>query len=1046
MAFIRNCFVIAVLALGVRCAKAQTVYYPARSSQLLKATAVDMAMLLQSAIPGSAFNILEYTQVPATGIILVYDSIVTGNGSCKVESNGTNHITFRSAQDNGLNYGVYQYLEQRGFHFYLPGAIWEIIPTLVSPYKLTDTTFTVHFKYQGWFISGGQNRWVMDNNANYNWDTYYGENGHNWALYQRRNGMTGGYRFTGHRGDIMTGAYLDMLKNNPCYIACNDGLRVADNHAVPDINNQAAMQLWSGTIEKQYTQFRNTIHGNVGLYADYYRNFNYYYGNIGIEVPDGAAWGNSKDNTGCSNMDYPAESDQHIMLANFTAQSLKTLYPEKQFQLYAYSSHANTPTATISIDNNIDVQVISTAFQNESSAKGLLNRWYNKTASVSEYHYLNIPQWGGETPMFYLDDLKSTLQRVKEKNSQGIVWEASPAKFASLPFLLAANTDLKNNTPVDSTLQHFCNALFAGAANSIFKLLQLWSDDRTISTGEFIQDNKYKLPVYLQLVNEAGLQTKNASPVVKERIRELKAYMHYMLLYYDWLFDQRSHAAKTDKAAALCLYLAGINKLQLVNSYFLIADITSRYSKTDPFYVNYNVINGGAYQNGNLPLVTPAEMDADFQQDLGSLQPLQSFITETAAFTREQFANGNILPVKEISVKLTYTNGSDYPNRSEFYIDAPAAGNFSIQYTPHFNMPDKGHINFTLEAVNKALMVIRDFTIDQNAGPGSLTIPLPASGTYKLSVVSKYKSAVDLIISTNGNSFYKKGAFLGNKTENYRSDLHSFPGYFYVPGGAGKIYFSINNSNPGGSSYASPADISKAFVIKDNNGNTQLPRLVTPNDSAFFYIEVPPGTADAFWQVSKMEQYNLCFTNISNLLWYAERQPCVNNGITVSAVNKKGTCITRLTAASYGTNNKWTVNDMGKLYTFIDQPAVELPDMLSSNAVITLTGGGYCTVIKRIGDDMNYIKTKEACVSGSPLPVVFLKPVLYPNPSNGIYNCLQNGEALTADEISITTAQGVRVAGFKNARQFNISQLAAGVYWYRLVSKGEIYSGKLVKF
>ena len=43
----------------------------------------------------------------------------------------------------------------------------------------------------------------MDNYANYDWDSYFSENGHNWSLYQLRNGMIAEYGFTGRRGDIM---------------------------------------------------------------------------------------------------------------------------------------------------------------------------------------------------------------------------------------------------------------------------------------------------------------------------------------------------------------------------------------------------------------------------------------------------------------------------------------------------------------------------------------------------------------------------------------------------------------------------------------------------------------------------------------------------------------------------------------------------------------------------------------------------------------------------------------------------------------------------
>ena len=1046
MAFIRNCFGTIVLAFCMMHTTAQTIYYPAHSSQLLKATAGDVAMLLQKAIIGSHFTIQEYGSLPTAGIIFVYDSTVNDNQSCRVESNGTSFVKFNAAQDNGLNSGIYQYLRQQGFRFYQPGSIWEIIPVLSSPYKKIDSTYTNNFKYQSWSISGGHNRWAMDNNNDYGWDSYFGENGHNWALYQRRNGMTGGYHFAGHRGDIMTDNYLTALQTNPCYVACYNGSRAPDRSSVPDINNTASMQLWGSSIEQQYSQFKNTIYSNTSLYANYYRNFNYYNGSIGIEVPDGAQWGNSKDSKGCNAGDYPKESDQQFILANFTVQKLATTYPDKRFQLYAYSSHADQPSSPVVISDKIDVQVVPTAFQNESSAKGLLNRWYNRTKNISEYHYLNIPQWGGETPMFYLDDMKTTLQRAKEKNSQGIIWEASPAKFASLPFLLAANNNLKDNIAVDNTLHDFCDDMFAGANKKIFELLQLWSNDRSVTVGDFIQDNKYKLPLYLGLLNEAVKETQDAAPVVKERISELEAYMHYMVLYYDWLFDQRSNSAKVAKAATLCVYLAKINKLQLVNSYFLIADINSRFAVTDDFYRQFNVTTGTAYQNGNLPLITTQEIDLNFQQDISSQSNLiQQYQLSTAAFVKDQFTNGNLSPLKKITVKITYTNGANYPNRSEFYLAAPAAGSFSIQYTPHFNMPGKGYINFTVEATDKALQVVKDFSIDNSGTAGTLNISLPAAGTYKLSVVSKYKSAIDLVITTNGNYFYRNGPFLGNKTENYRTNLLSLPGYFYVPGGNSKIYFSVNNSNPGGSGYATAEDISKAFVIKDNSGNTVVPHLVTPEDSALFYLEIPVGSDGTFWQVYKMEQYNLCFANISNLQWYAERKPCSNANFTVAVIKKNGECITRLTAAANAANLKWEIYDVGRWFKFGNQSVVDLPNYSSPNAIITLMNSSSCSVTKRIGEDESFLRAREACASGAALPDVGAKPVLYPNPSNGIFNCLQNGAVLNANEIVVTNAQGKEIGSFKEVKQFNISNASAGIYWYRMTVNGVEFKGKLLK-
>jgi hypothetical protein len=1037
MAFIRNCFVIAVMILCVLFTKAQTVSYPPMPSQLLRSTAEDVAALLQKAIPGSHFTTAVYTNVPATGIIFIYDSTIADNVACKIESNGSTYIKFSAAQDNGLCFGVYQYLQSLGFRFYQPGSIWEMVPVLSSAYKQTDSIYTTRFKYQSWFVSGGHNRWAMDNTTSYGWDSYFGENGHNWALYQRRNGMTGAYRFAGHRGDIMSGDYLTTLQNNPCYVACYDNSRVASRQSVPDVNNVAAMDLWSQTIEQKYTVYRNSILNNPVLYLNQFRNFNYANQYIGIEVPDAAKWGNSVDNSGCPGLAYSKESDQQFKLANYTAQKINSHYPNARFQLYAYSTHADVPAQNIAINDNIDIQLIPAVYQNLTTTNGIRNRWYKRSKNISEYNYLNLSGWTGETPGFYLNDLKATVQIAKDKKSQGMVWEASPAKFASLPYLLAANKSLLDNVAVDKTLQEFCDNMFAAAGKNIYELLQLWTNENSIAGGI---SNKYKIPLYLKMIAAAEQKIQNEPAVVKERMRELKAYLHYMILYFDWASDQRSNDAKADKAAALCIYLAKINRMQLVNSYYLIATITSRYATTSNFYQQYNNANGLAYQNGNLPLITAAEIDNNFQVDHANFSNLvDNYKFETASFIKDRFDAGNISPLKNITVQLKYTSGMDYYNRCEFFIKAPAAGSFTINYDPTFDMPDKGYINFTVESADKTLEIIEDLSLDRNAKPGSLTVSLPSSGIYKLTVSSKYRSSVQLKINTNKNIFYKQGAFFGKATEVYQNNT-GLPEYFYVPAGTGKVYFSMSTG-------ASATTINNAFAIKDNNGKTLTARFVTPNDSALFYIDIPEESKGKFCRITKKGNYDLVFSNISNLLWYGEPkpQPCAKADFTVSVINRKGNCITQLKAFATTGQFQWEVNDMGNIYTFSNQQTIELPDYSSPNAMVTLTNGTGCSVTKRVGDDQKFNKAKQDCASGAPLPEAFINPVVYPNPSTGIFNCSQNGAALIADEVIISNAQGARMGSFKNVQQFNLSNVPAGLYWYKMTIKGEEFKGKLLK-
>ncbi len=1046
MAFIRNCL-LAILFTGMPLSYlvAQVIYYPANSSAALRATAADLAGLMQRAVidSSSRFTTQVYsTTLPATGIVLIYDSSIADNQLCRVDGNGSSLLMFTAAEDNGLIFGAYQYLRELGFKFYQPGTVWEVIPNLPTVFKKLDKSYNTAFRYKSWFISGGHRTWIMDKVTTYNWEQYIGENGHNWSLYQRRNGMLGAHRFAGHRGDIINGNYLATLQNNPCYVASYNGSRQATTSSVPDIYNIAARTLWSAAIEQKYTQTRNSILNNRVLYVNQYRSFNYNNQYIGIEVPDGPRWGNSRDSTGCLAIDYVPEADQSIILANSTAQKIKAAYPTRRFQVYGYSTHANIPSAGISIDTSIDIQVVATAFQSESSAKGLLNRWYKKYSGVSEYHYMNIPQWSGETPMMYLSELNQVLKRLKDNSSQGIVWEASPAKFSSMPFLLAANEYLINGTPTDSLLKEFCMDMFGAAALPVYQLLNEWSSDGAITMGYFAKDNKYKIPRYLQLLKEAVGKGANSGGQVAQRLDELKAYLHYMILYYEWFADSRPIEEKREEAASLCLYLAKINKMQLVNSYYLITGIAARYGTASSFFAEYNVQTGTAYQDGNLALVSTAEIEANYQDDIYNLSGLiPAYALQTDKKLAGKIGTGNFNPAGIIKVNL----GTTHTNKFVFSIYAPAAGSFTIRFNAQPGAAAKSAVNFTVDDAQKALGIVTDTSFTNLVAGGRIDVSLPAGGFYTLVVCTKYASSLNMEITTNGNTFYKNTAFTHRYAEKYTADPGSLPGFFFVPAGMEQVYFSVNNSYSAGR-YLTAAQVGNEFMLKDIYGNVVVPIAAPGDDQDLFYINIPAGQSGNFWQISRMGQYFICFANISNILWYGSRKPCSVADFRVSVVRMGDECFTKLSTSS--TNVKeWIVEDNSTTTHYPLVKELILPGNFSPASVVTLVLAENCSVTKKVSQDAEYPRQLETCASGGALlrGDNLGEPALNPNPSQAEFNIQMPDAGSQAEVLTIFDVTGRRVKVFYNVSTINLGGFSAGTYYYQLSSGDKKYRGKLVK-
>lgn len=1008
--------------------QAQVIYYPKNSSDLLRSTANDLADLLTKAIPNSAYYTEEYntTSLP-NAISIIYDSSIIVGQVCKITGSQSN-LTFRAAEDNGLCFGIYKYLNLLGFKFYLPGSIWEKIPALTSPYRNIDSMLTGVFKYNGWTISGGHNKWAMDKDEAFGWDVYYGKNGHEWAKYQRRNNMNGSNRFSGHRGDLLTTSYLTSLQSNPCYVACFDQARQANTQSVPDINNTAAKDLWNGAIKGHFNSFRNTITGNPYLYKNYFHNFNYTNGEIGVEVPDGAHWGNSKDNNNCAvgnynGYPYPKFSDQQFLLANHCAQNMQYELPGKRFQCYAYADHADVPSSDITLNNKLDIQVIPSAFQFETSSAGLLNRWYNRYSYISEYHYLNIPQWTGEAPVFSLTEFKNTWLRIKQKHAQGMIVEASPAKFASLPFLFAGNNFLLNNIEVDTTLNQFVNDMFPQNIEGPIRNLLSWFGDNNINfTGNFIHDNKYKLPLYLNELNKAT-SIINADSATIRRLRELKAYLHYLVLHYGYINAQSSIENKYSKAVVLCSYLAKINKLQLVNSYYLIQNITSQFPATNNIHALYDVINGSAFNNGNLSLITDSTIDSDFNSDLsiyGSMVTNYSFNTPEIIINAKD--NANLKPLDSIHVKVGYTNGYEYPNRCEYGIYAAKAGSISINCIPHFGMP-AGYINISIEAKDSPLLVLKDIRIDASNAAAPVVVNLPFPGIYRLSFVSKWKTSGDISIYTNGNTLFKDGPFYGDKVESYRDDTSSFPKYNYVPKGIQKLFFRINNAC-NNNSCLTTTDVENAFGFQDDAGKP-LHIMASPTDFTLFFIPVPDSSQPHFWQVTKMREYNLSFANISNIELFLTPKICTGSDFDATVVSANGECYTRITSKS-GLIADWKIIAGGTVYNHYSVSKVDLPVIAPPNSTILMNVVNGCMVTKKCSNIPGYLQSITRCGTGamSITSVIRATPV----PSAGIFNFKKNNASYELDEILVYNTSGQLITSVKKSDHVNLSNYPSGFY------------------
>jgi hypothetical protein len=126
---------------------------------------------------------------------------------------------------------------------------------------------------------------------------------------------------------------------------------------------------------------------------------------------------------------------------------------------------------------------------------------------------------------------------------------------------------------------------------------------------------------------------------------------------------------------------------------------------------------------------------------------------------------------------------------------------------------------------------------------------------------------------------------------------------------------------------------------------------------------------------------------------------------------------------------------------------VLLPNSISPNASVTLFISDNCSTQKKLSDAKNYFQIREACASGAtiPGPSTVIKPVLYPNPSSGLYKINMGDPLLKPENTTISDVSGRKLLVVNNTSILDLSRLPSGVYWYQIESNAQYYKGKIIK-
>lgn len=698
----------------------------------------DLADLLKRAT-GKDYITKPFTPGTTKGIFLLLDSSIneSNNETGILETNGKDYVHIKAQYISGISYGLYSWLEELGFKFYLPGSEWTIVPKLYSPYskRIHSKKYQPYFIHRFFSKSGGvfaiKN---IDDKLN---------NDKEWIDWYRRNRMGSNFvGIDGHMGEAFNIAHKEMIEKDSTLLAPVNGKRQYAVSGKLDPTNKKAVELFSNWIMDKYQERKKQ-------YLPYLPFKKYY----SVDAGDGLNYCHTPE---CEK-EFKSVSDQAFYIANIVANRIHKTYENAGVSTFAYTERADTPSFPIAA--NVHVQVVASAFQKVTTAAQLVYRWSVKTKSLTQYDYLNIGIWSADNPHFNLENYFNYLQYVKKLGLLGFSYETSYSKFGSgiIQYFILKYLRQPFHS-IDDQLDAFCKDNFGKAAPYIKKIFREWyfsevHSNTQIGLSSFYDDELGRFFYYLgKAFSLKGLTTSQ-----KQRITELKAYTLYLAKYYELRSDlSMEKLAATDrnnyenKAEDLLRYTWSLYPSKIFQNTQLNEALKNLFFKQESRKSTWNYFTNTSFSN----LFT-------IQQPLDAVKKeyatMQKKYLPKASFNNE-LPNGFF--------EKNYLQSADSIFLST--ADEKATGYFS--YNIDFYSPKAGLLKIKCHTQNSALaqsaycagMAVEknDYSfmdaqyIYRNNADSTLNFQIPSAGFYKLYLTQYNATPVQYIIYPNTNLFF----------------------------------------------------------------------------------------------------------------------------------------------------------------------------------------------------------------------------------------------------------------------------------------------------
>ena len=629
-------------------------------------------------------------------------------------------VVIKYTTENSLENAVYTYLGMLGIHWYGPTADWFVNPVKLHQKEIDGKWFSPTFRNRSINGTGGLEFGTL---PSYDFKNDYKKN---WLAFKRRNRFNADFSVAGHMGQAF---YLDNKL-------------VLDKQKEWFTNDQGRMTGRIKIDKKEAVDFfTNWAIKNVKANKAAFNT-------ISVDPEDGR--GGPDDPlppNGFKGIKNWNHADKWWWLANEVSKQFDENDKNTKITMLAYGDGAyNALAPKFSLRKNVYPVIIPYAFQKAYTPTEMLTTWASKIeGSMGLYDYWNITQWSEGLPQFNMYNIPEKLTFWKKNKVDGIYLETTDAAGPmGHIFWMAGELQWDNNQSIDVLLNQYTKDCFGKAAAPIKEMLLRWS-----LNYQGAADVDFSLR---DLERASNLVNKGAKEWI--RIAYLKAYVHYMKLYYEHDGTQQSR----DK---IFNYLYTIHHLSLV--------------QTSAFITQSYIFPGGPAPSdiGSEP-ASFANIEKQFQKDIKTSNRVYQLLQTDFNYDKVKYTE----PIPDNSWLFGgYQCG--------FHFKAPFSGFISLdvgaEYDAEFIFSSEGNV-ITKEFVGSKNFDYREQLINNR--------------TWSL---KKFKIKIEKGVMYNINL---SGGFSRVKMKTEGIVLFKNPGmqdfdnaaypvqYFYVPKAATEIIFS----------------------------------------------------------------------------------------------------------------------------------------------------------------------------------------------------------------------------------------------------------------